>query len=192
MDHNDRIGWEQNTSSVFPDKVLNRRTGSKKPSQRFRTDVHIVARKWNKPVRSWSVPYLRREDVCFSPERSEESASSRAAYGRGSPGRPRTPQGPVSHAAEPQGGPRTRQWARTHATEALADHGCHQDRSLPVLQESRSKHRYCRQPPGIPRKPWRDTDATKTAACRCCRSHGQNIGIVASPLACRRSARRRA
>ena len=31
MDHNDRIDWEQNTSSVFPDKVLNRRTGSKSP-----------------------------------------------------------------------------------------------------------------------------------------------------------------
>ena len=31
MDHNDRIDWEQNTSSVFPDKVLNRRTGTKSP-----------------------------------------------------------------------------------------------------------------------------------------------------------------
>ena len=39
MDHNVRLDWEQNTSSVFPDKVLNRRTGTKSslgvPGQTF-------------------------------------------------------------------------------------------------------------------------------------------------------------
>ena len=68
---------------------------------------------------------------------------------------------------------RARPHAQHMAAEALADRG-------------RLKDWCC-----MPRTLWRDTDATKTAASRCCRSHGQNIGIAASPLAFRRSARGR-
>ena len=88
-----RHGWttttaligDKNTSSAFQDGELNRRSGLKHPSAFHNRRSHRSSE-----VEQTGPPLERAISAAggckLAPERSEESASSRAAYGRGSRG----------------------------------------------------------------------------------------------------------